>query len=276
MTKTFQFATVGDFHDAKSTYDECAAVCDLTLTVSASLRDIYVAGVRSVVGPRAALKLPVELLKMFNGLTATSAKSFFPSAGSARATEPLSKPHPVSPRIPSGPNSASSLVSPLMQPPVTPRTVSPWGRPTTPSPHLRVVLVKGGVSTVVDDPCVTDIQCFYCDVAKSADPSRAFVVHPYVPRSTSRSTPVLICVTCLANWRDFRENATRAGELILQGQTNEELCALCSDTPDELILCDRCPRSFCRTCLAKVLTEPAVAAILDPNNSRQWKCMPCR
>jgi len=91
----------------------------------------------------------------------------------------------------------------------------------------------------------SNAKCFYCDISSTLDPSRKFAVHPYVPQS-SKSTAVVMCLICLENWKEYRDKAELENELILNGQVNEEICCLCADTPLELILCDTCPRSYCR------------------------------
>lgn len=120
-------------------------------------------------------------------------------------------------------------------------------------------------------------QCFYCDISSNVDPSRKFVVHPYVPQS-SKSTPIVMCLICLENWKEYRDKAEFEGELILSGQVNEEICALCADTPVELILCDTCPRSYCHVCLEKIVGREGANEIVNPSakSSSSWKCFPCK
>lgn len=47
---------------------------------------------------------------------------------------------------------------------------------------------------------------------------------------------------------------------------------ICSDTPPELVMCSLCPRSFCATCLTRVLIPQEV---LDLEKPQDWLCMCC-
>ena len=47
---------------------------------------------------------------------------------------------------------------------------------------------------------------------------------------------------------------------------------ICSDTPHELIMCCKCPRSFCMTCLSRILSEQQKE---DLDNPADWICMCC-
>lgn len=121
----------------------------------------------------------------------------------------------------------------------------------------------------------SNAKCFYCSVTSAMDCVRKFVVHPYVPQS-SKSVPVVMCLICLENWKEYRDKAEFENELILADQVNEEICALCSDTPPELILCDVCPRSYCHNCLEKIVGPEAINDIVGPSVKSAWKCFPCR
>lgn len=55
-------------------------------------------------------------------------------------------------------------------------------------------------------------------------------------------------------------------------QVNEEICALCSDQPDSLVMCSACPRSYCQRCLELVLSPEMLNAV---NNDDDWHCMSC-
>lgn len=55
-------------------------------------------------------------------------------------------------------------------------------------------------------------------------------------------------------------------------EVNEELCSLCSDTPNELIMCSYCPRSYCNECLKRSLTSERYNKIATDDD---WKCMCC-
>lgn len=98
-------------------------------------------------------------------------------------------------------------------------------------------------------------KCFYCnnefqDLAVTDD----LYVHPYVP-SVFDGAPILMCITCLQNWKEYRDTAQYENELILPDEVNEELCCLCSDSPETLTLCSSCPRSYCNGCLLKILPK---------------------
>ena len=89
--------------------------------------------------------------------------------------------------------------------------------------------------------------CFYCKIM-----GEVIDVHPYVPCDYLGNS-IFFCHKCKHNWRLFRDAAHRAGALLLKGEINEEICALCSDAPETALnCCCKCPRSFCGMCLKKV------------------------
>jgi hypothetical protein len=73
--------------------------------------------------------------------------------------------------------------------------------------------------------------------------------------------------------RSYREKAKDGGYLLLPGEQNEEICALCSDAPEtELVLCSSCPRAYCLPCLTRIL-RPSDLDIMEAVDN--WTCMSC-
>ncbi len=112
-------------------------------------------------------------------------------------------------------------------------------------------------------------QCVYCQVQDSDE--NALIVHPYVEHDF-QSRPIYICNTCHGNWKTFRDAAIEDDALVYEGEVNEELCAICSDSPAELVMCGSCPRSFCIRCIQEILT---IAEQNVMNQSDDWLCMCC-
>jgi hypothetical protein len=115
------------------------------------------------------------------------------------------------------------------------------------------------------------LQCFYCG---QKDTKSSYALHPYVPR-TSSSAAVLFCWPCLESWYDHRELADSHGDLILMDQCNEELCSVCSVSPPEIVLCDTCTRSYCHTCVAKLLTSEEYQKEVINGGDKLWRCICC-
>ena len=113
-------------------------------------------------------------------------------------------------------------------------------------------------------------QCVYCQVHES-ESKNTLKLHPYVPHNF-QGRPIYICVTCHSNWRAYRDAALEADALVYEGEVNEELCSVCSDSPSELVMCGNCPRSFCNGCIQEILT---IAEQSVMNESEDWICMCC-
>lgn len=118
---------------------------------------------------------------------------------------------------------------------------------------------------------LSEVSCVFCDSAKAMLKDLDFVLHPNVSQN-SANRPVFMCGVCIENWKEFRENAEHEDQLVLPGEVNEEICAVCSDTPESLVLCGECPRSFCGACLAHLLTP---AQLQDLEHSDDWVCVCC-
>ena len=80
------------------------------------------------------------------------------------------------------------------------------------------------------------------------------VEHPYCV-ADFRLTHLYLCTKCSENWHMYRKNAENGKYLILEGEENEEICSVCADYPNDsqLVMCATCPRSYCNTCLGKIL-----------------------
>lgn len=118
---------------------------------------------------------------------------------------------------------------------------------------------------------LSEVTCVFCDSAKAILKDLDFVLHPNVSQN-SANRPVFMCGVCIENWKEFRENAEHEDQLVLPGEVNEEICAVCSDTPESLVLCGECPRSFCSACLAHLLTP---AQLRELEHSDDWVCVCC-
>ena len=99
---------------------------------------------------------------------------------------------------------------------------------------------------------ILSTKCIFCQTEKRNAPSVDYFIHPYVP-SNSSGESIAMCDHCLMEWQRYRQAASQRNELILEGEENEEICAVCSDTPTEIVMCSACLRSFCNSCLVQVL-----------------------
>ena len=101
-------------------------------------------------------------------------------------------------------------------------------------------------------PIATHLWCVFCDIKKVDHLNRKldFISHPFVTKTFS-GNEIYLCIPCVTNWSDYRCRMESENGLILPGEQNEELCAICSDTPDELVLCSTCVRSYCNPCLKR-------------------------
>ena len=117
------------------------------------------------------------------------------------------------------------------------------------------------------------INCVYCESQKAVDPSITFVVHPYVCCNYDLK-PLFLCMTCAENWQEYREKAIRDDLLVLEGEFNEEICSVCSNMPDELVLCSKCPRSYCHPCLEKIVNRERYNEIVTDSDA-DWLCLSC-
>ena len=73
---------------------------------------------------------------------------------------------------------------------------------------------------------ISEINCVFCGVQQSMEISREFAIHPYVPLTFSNKN-IYMCITCLHNWKEFREKAILDNQLVLKNEVNEELCGKC-------------------------------------------------
>ena len=118
---------------------------------------------------------------------------------------------------------------------------------------------------------ITDVICIFCNASRTNNKDLNFIIHPYVSK-TSKSKIMYMCNICIENWKDYREKAEHENQLILENQINEEICAICSVTPPELILCSECSRSFCYECLLKILTKSEMNEL---KRNPEWLCICC-
>jgi hypothetical protein len=114
------------------------------------------------------------------------------------------------------------------------------------------------------------LACVYCDTPGNLEQLN-LTVHPFVPVSIDGNV-LYFCEPCRSSWFSFRQAAARLELLVLAGEYNEEVCCVCSDSPTELVLCSACPRSYCNSCLTKLLTPKQSADMLTNEN---WRCLCC-
>lgn len=241
------------FHDAQR---ECQQVCNLALEIASRLRDVYYAGVYQHVNPEDPILLSDELPRLqgeavdkflrqggkHDHLPASGQGSTNTASSTAASTNPH---HSTALGSNTSPNSSSAL------------------------PNSQLSNNKH-VPRKIEDKLRADAKCFYC-FTKYADNAK-FYIHPYVSKNFQKKAMVM-CEVCMENWKDYREHALAENQLILEGEINEEICALCSDTPSELVLCSCCQRSFCDGCLQKILAEKEYTKVRDPETN--WRCFSC-
>jgi hypothetical protein len=114
-------------------------------------------------------------------------------------------------------------------------------------------------------------KCFFCQMGAKKYREDQLMAHPYVS-CDFRGAPLLMCAKCVSAWKLFRDAAIGDDELMLPGESNEELCALCSSLPETLVLCARCPRSYCAPCLSIVMGQGEFRRM---KTQTDWKCMEC-
>jgi len=134
--------------------------------------------------------------------------------------------------------------------------------------------IKPDVSTTKDTnhDSITP-HCVYCSVVKTH--LHTFHHHPYIAVRYDNSI-VYTCSSCNDSFWSFRKEAeeTLEGKFIADGERNEQICAMCSDCPDnDLVLCSQCPRSFCNSCLSKLKNKDTNSSLYDGSN--EWFCMMC-
>lgn len=77
--------------------------------------------------------------------------------------------------------------------------------PSIPSPPKSKVDIRSTIS------------CMYCKIDMLSNEFLCdYVQHPYVPNDFEGKS-IYFCMNCLTNWKDFRENCEREGQLILPG-----------------------------------------------------------
>ena len=78
---------------------------------------------------------------------------------------------------------------------------------------------------------INEVKCVFCHVDKLTNKDSNFVIHPYVSKNF-RNKSIYMCSTCIESWHVYRQTAQEENSLMLPGENNEELCAICSDTPE--------------------------------------------
>lgn len=115
-------------------------------------------------------------------------------------------------------------------------------------------------------------ECFYCS-KKDTSSNGSMMIHPFVSVDL-HNNPIYICNSCYDAWNQYRTIAENDNSLLLPEESNEEICALCSCSPDFLTLCSECPRSYCDFCLKRIISEDNFQEIKQ-NSDSTWSCMVC-
>lgn len=61
------------------------------------------------------------------------------------------------------------------------------------------------------------LQCIYCKDSYQSDPTRDFLIHPYVGKN-SDNKDVIMCYVCMMHWLEYREATIINDELIVSGE----------------------------------------------------------
>ena len=78
---------------------------------------------------------------------------------------------------------------------------------------------------------ISEVKCVFCNVDKISQKDTKFYIHPYVPKNY-RSKCIYMCSSCIESWQVYRQTAQEENTLMVPGETNEEICAICSDSPE--------------------------------------------
>jgi hypothetical protein len=125
-----------------------------------------------------------------------------------------------------------------------------------------------------------DTKCCLCvrDNTKRERSEELLRCHPLVPKD-GQGKELGICDGCLTIVVERRKKAKEEDYLILEKDTNEEVCAVCGDAattnrPLNLTCCsgDDCPRSYCNNCLVILLNE---AQLEEMQKFDEWSCPRC-
>jgi len=114
--------------------------------------------------------------------------------------------------------------------------------------------------------------CAYCQCDSEVNPRVKFFAHTVVPFKAN-GTPIELCTKCFKAFTFYRDKAIDNNILVLENERNEEICAICSASPAELILCVECPCSYCAGCLKKVLDDKEYE---EMNATESWHCINCK
>ncbi len=117
-----------------------------------------------------------------------------------------------------------------------------------------------------------DVFCLYDRKDRDNTDGCVLFTHPYVPRNFDGKT-LCLCTECIENWAIYRVKSRSNGTLNRIEERNEGICALCSDQPHTVVVCEQCVRSYCYHCLNKILTKAELKVMKD--EKRDWVCMAC-
>lgn len=251
-----------EFDILKTARDECVTISKLTLRLSNAARDAFFAGYHSTL---------YRVRKEDNPTTEEIVRS-------NKAVYDFTNQHEIFSKVRSLFQTVSNKSMGLVD--ATEDGVIPKGRGGARRGRSKAGVVhRGKTSTSTESPSVSylygTIKCVYCEAEKRmpAFNNTEFVVHPYCSMTHDKEI-ITMCMPCATNWDNYRTNLKSTMGLVLPGEFNEELCALCSDTPDQLLLCSFCPRSYCKACLAHTL-KPHMLEQLETEKDADWACHAC-
>lgn len=99
--------------------------------------------------------------------------------------------------------------------------IAQFGQNATGKP-LKVFEMPKPVESQADQKIVVEdiiVTCIYCDaVVTDPDNVREFMIHPYVPFREDINNPNYMCMYCVHNWKDFRDQADVEKQLKLPGK----------------------------------------------------------
>jgi hypothetical protein len=279
-----------EFEIIRTLIEDCRNVSELTLRLNTTMRDSFYGGIYSSLelSERLTLKAMQELIapQLESMLSSNPLKDMLNGKdGFTSLTAGLSSPASI--------HAASNNYSHSSMTGTTPSHIENQNKKTFSfgdigSPHrdkagktigtelVDVTLSPSQIGLRINEMKSSllrrNIRCLYCKIdEKSCSNGRTIEKHPWV-EFDYQGRSLHLCSICLNNWKSHRNVAIEENRLMLIGERNEELCALCSDVAEELVMCGKCVRSYCNRCLADLLNA---AELRKMEASNDWECMVC-
>ena len=117
--------------------------------------------------------------------------------------------------------------------------------------------------------------CFLCQLygpVPGKKKCEIIIEHPSMPIRCNR-LKLFIGLECFSVWMEHRHKAEFEETLVDETDGKEEICCICSCRPDQVIVCDLCPRSFCHVCLESLLGAKQCKFM---RRSKDWICPCCK